>query len=231
MEAKMKRSMICRLIIVILVGYFVSACSPGVSTSDQPNCSSGGEVCIYLTVAEPIQISKPLNIAIKVTSKKDISDLNVTLHTPSEVTVDGPKNWESNLTFTSIQPGLTSWNFDIKAGQTLTFNRVLHFSQNDGYFYIGAGFIAFNGTLTGIDSFNLQITKGGGVVYREATSIPPYSPNITSAVYGPGTPAPAFLLPSSTPNRTTSINTPTQFVPLVATSTPRTSPYPPPPYP
>jgi hypothetical protein len=98
--------------------------------------------------------------------------------------------------------------------------------------------------LEAIDSLYIHLTKEGGIINKEGTPFPPYTPNFTPAAYGPGTPVPTQLLASPLPwmmtptlAARTSIPSPvtnltaTQFVPLAATSTPLASPYPLPPYP
>ena len=231
----MKRPEICLLIFVIIATCSLAACSPGGSTSGQINCSSGGEVCINVSAVEPIHSGDPVPLSIKVTSLKDISDLHVTLQTPAEVTTDGPQNWENYLSQTLIQPGYAGWDFAIKAGQSLTFIRVLHFPARDAYFFIGAEVTTVGRTLVGTDSFYVHMTQNGGKIYRSGTPLPSNIP-ITLPAYGPGTPVPTFLPASTLPWMTTSNPTPTQLVPLVATSThapypgpsphPTTSPYP-----
>jgi hypothetical protein len=225
MEANMKRPEICLLILVIITTCSLASCSPGGSESGQINCSSGEEVCINVSAVEPIHSGDPVPLTIKVTSSKDISDLHVTLQTPAEVTTDDPQNWENYLSHTLVQPGYAGWDFAIKAGQTLTFNRVLHFPAREAYFFIGAEVTTVGRTLVGIDSFTIHMTKDGGKIFREGTSLPPYTPNFTAPAYGPGTPFPTFLLPTNTPPPS-HITSPTsiQIVPLVATST--HTPYP-----
>jgi hypothetical protein len=181
----------------------------------------------YHKVVEPIHFSEPVKLSIKVTSSKDVSDLNVSLHTSADVTTDGTQSWENYLSQTLIQPGYAIWDFAIKAGQTLTFNRVLHFPADEGHFDISTEVVNVGRTLVGTDSFEVHMTKDGGTVYREGTPIPLYTPDATSAAYGPGTPFPTFLLPTNTPSPSL-VTSPTsiQIVPLVATSTPLPSPYP-----
>jgi hypothetical protein len=226
MEADMKKPGFFLLILILLAVFFNAACSPGGSASRKTNCSTEGDVCIVTSVDEPIRASEPINLSIQVTSSKDISNLNVTLHTSTDVTTDGPNGWEKYLSNTLIQPGYAIWNFDIKAGQTLTFKRVLHFPPNEGYFTVSAEVLNTGGTLVGTDTFIVHMTKGGGTIYREGTSLPPYTPNITSPAYGPGTPVPTFLYPSNTPTTLVTSPAPTQFVPLVGTSYPSPSPLP-----
>ncbi len=226
----MKKPEFCLLIVIFLIVFYIAACSPGGSISSKTNCSNKGEVCIITSVDEPIRWGEPVNISIQVTSLKDIFNLNVTLHTSAEVTTDGPKSWEKYLTNTIIQPGYAIWNFDIKAGQTLTFKRVLHFPEDEGYYNISAEVINTGGTLIGTDTFTVYMTKYGGTIYREGTSIPLYTPNITSPAYGPGTPFPTFLYPSSTPVPAI-VASSTQIIPLATTSIPPMAPYPSPPYP
>ena len=171
----------------------------------------------------------PVPLKISVTGTKDISDLLITLHTGADITIDGPQTWENYVSSPSIAPGYGYWSFAIKAGQTLTFNRVLHFPSEEGYFDVNAEVSNPGAVLVGTDSFMVLLTKDGGVVAKEGTALPPHTPNITAAYYGPGTPVPTRLRSSPNPSMATLLpggNTP---IPLVATSTAQTTPYPPPP--
>jgi hypothetical protein len=228
MEENMKRPEICFLILVMIASFSLVACSPDGIVSNKMNCSSGGELCITTSVNDTIQFGGPVKLSIKVTSSKDMSDLEVSIHSPSDFTVDGPQGWENFLTYASLQPGYAIWTFDIKAGQTLTFNRVLHFPSKEGYFDIIVVVVNPGGTLIGTDSFTVHMTKNGGVIYGEGTSLPPEVPYVTLPVYGPGTPYPTFLPTETRIVMPTPM--PTQFSPLAATSTgpsyPGVTPYP-----
>ncbi len=234
----MKRPEICLLILVIIALCSLAACSPGGSAYGRINCSPGGEVCITTSAVEPINFGDPVKLTIKVTSSKDISNLHVTLQSPAEVTTDGPQNWENYLSHTLIQPGYAGWDFAIKAGQTLTFNRVLHLPAREGSFFIGAEVITVGQTLVGTDSFYIYMTHDGGKIYHSETPLPFTMYQVIVGTpfptIGPSPTFPAtvtFLPPSQTPVPSLATNpTTTQVVPLVATSThapyPGPSPYP-----
>jgi hypothetical protein len=222
----MKRPEICLLILVIIAAYSLATCAQRGSAFGRINCSSGGEVCITITAVEPINFGDPVRLIIKVSSSKDISDLEVSLYTWGG-TVDGPQDWEKYLSSTYISPGFAFWTFAINAGQTLTFNRVVHYPNSEGYFNIGAEAVTFNRIYVGDDSFYIHMTHEGVNIYRSGTPIPPDTPNITVAAYGPGTPVPTFLYPSTTPEMPTSTPIPTQFIPYpIPYPYPSPSPYP-----
>jgi hypothetical protein len=230
----MKKSGVSHITIVILAVCSLTACSPGGYSSEKQNCSSDGEVCIHISTVDTFQTGNPVTLKIDVTSTKDISDLHVTLRTDYDVKMDGPRNWENYLTATLIEQGYAGWDFSIKAGQTLTFNRVLHYPTHEGWFYIVASVASLGRTLEAVDCFEVLITRDGGYVIRAGTLPPPYTPDVTAAAYGPGTPFPTMILATypweKSPSTSTSTPvtarqttpTPTQFAPLVA------SPYPPP---
>ncbi len=223
----MKRPEICLLILVIIAANSLAACAQGGSEYNQMNCSSEGEVCINVSAAEPINFGKPIKLTIKVTSSKDIPNLHVTLQTPAEVTTDGPQNWENYLSHTLVQPGYAGWDFAIKAGQTLIFNRVLHLPAREDTFFIGAEVITVGRTLVGIDSFYISMTHDGGKIYHSETPIPTVRYQVVVSTSFP-TVGPSPTFPTlNTPIPSLVIDaTPTQFIPLASTSTPRPSPYP-----
>jgi hypothetical protein len=217
-------------ILVILALCYLAACSPGGPSSGKLNCSHGGEVCITLSTVQSFAAGDPVQLKITVTSSKDITDLNVVLHTGAEVSVDGPQTWENYLTYSSIDKGYAYWNFAIKAGQSLTFNRVLHFPLKEGYFYVSAEVVNLGRIITAVDSFYVVLTQDGGQVIRSGTPLPLLTPKITLQVFGPGTPTPTLYINPTNPWMATHVPSPvtSPFVPLVATSTPIPLPYPPP---
>jgi len=206
----MKQPEICLLTTIILAMCSLTACSLGGSASNQINCSQGGEVCIHIITADSFQSGDSVTIQIQVTSTKDISDLFVTLNTDSEITVEGPQNWESYASSTLNKPGLATWKFSIKAGQTLNFNRVLHFPSHEGSFALVASVANVGRSIEGSDSFEVLITRNGGYIIRAGTPRPPYTPNVTAEAYGPGTPFPTLVLATY----------PWEQPPPIATSTP-----------
>ena len=221
----MKKQKIYLAILVILALCFLNSCASGGSASGKMNCSHGGEVCISMSTAPLFSKGSPVPLTITVNSTKDIPDLHVLLRIPAEATIDGPKTWENYLTASAMFPLSASWDFPIKAGQTLTFNRVLHFpSQQEGYFDILVAAVNTGGTIFAGDSFYIQITHNSGNIIRAGTPFLPYTPDVpdvTVEAYGPGTPLPTSPF----------VTIPTRIAPLVATSTlltPLTSPYPPP---
>jgi len=208
------------LIFTISAMITLASCAQSASSSNL-HCSDRGEVCIQTSMSPTFTANNPIVLTIKVTSSKDLSDLGVTLTTSGDITVDGPQNWESNLSSTLLYPGQAIWSFNIKAGQTLTFNRVLHFLSKGGWFGIVTNVSNVGGTIYAVDNFQVMLTNSIGNVIREGTPDPPYTPNVTLAVYGPGTPAPTFLSASLTPTPSIKINpTSTPYSPLLETSYP-----------
>ncbi len=189
----MIKRIICFSVLSILVLYFLTACSSSGSNTGKTNCSRDGEVCVSLTTANSFKVSDPVFFKISVTSTKEFPDLHLTFHTGAEISMDGSQTWENNISNSSTAPGYAYWNFAIKAGQILTFNRVLHFSSTEGYFNINAEVVNTGRTIDAIDSLYILSSKGDGQVILAGTPLPPYTPNVTSAVYGPGTPAPSLV--------------------------------------
>jgi hypothetical protein len=224
----MKRPWIYLLILVIFATGLLTACSSGGAASGGINCSHGGELCVYLSTVKTFIMGDAVPIKITVSSSKDISDLHLTLHTGTEVTVNGPQTWESGLSDPYTNPGYAYWDFAIKANQTLTFHRVLHFSQREGYFTISVDVSNIGRSIAGDDYFTVLLTKeGGGQVSMRGTPLPPHTPNVTSAAYGPGTPAPSPLTNPTNPP----MLTPSPIVTPVDTSVPLSPAYPAPPTP
>ena len=130
---------------------------------------------------------------------------------------------------------MSYWTFAIKAGQDISFNRMLHFPSNQGNFNVVVNVTNPGRIIDGVDSFVVVLYQNRGEIIREGTSVPLHNPDVTMPVFGPGTPAPSRItnptnpwVETAIPSRTTTL-APTLLAPLVATSTPRTSPYPPPP--
>ncbi len=231
----MKRNLACLTFLLFSLIWLLSACAQGAPSPSNVNCSAGGEICISVISANSSAIGQAFPIKISVTSNKDNYDLFISLDTLSEVVVDGPETWENNLTFTSNQSGLAEWGFSIKGGQTVTFTRVLHFPNREGIFNAIATVFNKGRFISAADSFYFAQNKNVGQVIRSGTAFPPITPNVTSAVYGPGTPVPfnpsdSTATPKSSPLQT--LNTPNPLVstgyppPATATTTPTNHPYP-----
>lgn len=234
----MKRPENFRYLLLILVLCCMTACSSNISAIGRLNCSRKGEICITLHTVQSFKKENPIQLKIIVTSSEEISDLHLTLHTGAEITIDGPSTWEKDLSNPSVWPGYASWNFSIKEGQSLTFTRVLHFPMKQGYFHISAEVANLGRIINAIDSFPVVLSEAGGQVILPGTPLPLLTPKGTSAVYGPGTPVPTLITnPTYRPGTVIAVPslvrnlTPTQIVPLAATSTPQQPPYPPPPTP
>jgi len=193
------------LVCVILVACILTACAqggavfaPGGSSSETIHCSEGGEICINLDIIQSFAMKDPVTLKITVTSLKDLDDLHITLHVPGDATVEGIKSWEKNITNTTLEPGYAGWDFPIKAGQSLTFNRVLHFNA-EGYMDFVAEAITPGRSMVAMDDFSVVITGGVGKMYRPGTPLPRMTPIDKSDVYGPGTPVPTFCCATNTP--------------------------------
>ena len=225
----MKWLKICLLILVIFALCSLTACATSGSSSSNINCSDGGAVCITISTVQSFSITNPVPVKIVVRSTKDIADLHLTFHTGADITEDGPLTWENNLKSPSIASGYAYWAFDIKANQTLTFTRLLHFPVKEGPYTVTATVSTLGQTITGADYFEVLITHGNGIVALRGTPLPPFTPNETAAAYGPGTPRPTFLLSTPNPSMATPLPGGNTQMPLVATSTGQTTPYPPPP--
>ncbi len=227
MQVRMKRLEYCLLILVIMATLTLTACAQGRPAYGPGNCSTGREVCISEGAVEPIHFAEPVKLTIKVTSSKEIPNLHVTLQMPAEVTTDGPQDWENYLTHILVQPGYAGWDFAIKAGQSLTFNRALHLPAREDTFFIGAEVVTVGRTLVGTDSFYIVMTHDGGKIYHSETPIPTARYQVVVSTSFPTLgPSPTFPAPN-TPTPSPVINTtPTQFIPPAATFTPSTSPYP-----
>jgi hypothetical protein len=212
-------------IFVILIFLFLASCSPA---SSSKNCSNGGEICVSITTVPSFSIGAAVPVKISVSSTKDISGLLASLYTNADITLDGPKTWESNLSNPSIDQQSTAyWTFAIKGGQSLIFNRVLHFPTHEAYFTIIVWIVNPTRSVAAVDSFLVHITQeGAGLVYIGGTQFPPSThPGGNVNSYGPGTQAPQLL--QATPAFTLAVPTSGKSTPI-APPTNLSSPYPPP---
>ncbi len=217
----MKKLRIFLLSLGILSTSLLVSCFQSGPSSNSVNCSSGREVCITIDKVQPFTMGEPMQLNINVSSTEDFNDLHVALFTFSGVTVDGPQTWENYLTTAVNDPGMAYWNFAIKAGQTLTFKRVLRFPPEEGYYWMVAEVVSTHRIYTGSESLTVLLEHKGVQVVRNGTPMPPHTPEFTMPAYGPGTPAPTFITapPTQTPFPTfTPPSTPSS--PLLETSYP-----------
>ncbi len=232
MAVNMKNLRIYFLVLIILGLTFISSCLPHGPSSNRVNCSMGGEVCITIDKVQPFTMGEPMLLRINVSSTKDFSDLHVTLQTTHDITVDGPNSWENFLTNSSNELGFAYWNFPIKAGQTLSFNRILRFPREEGFYFIYAEVVNKGRTIDASENLSVLLEQKGAQVIMGGTPFPPYTPNATMAAYGPGTPAPTFItapptqtpFPTSKPPSTPSSPLLGTFYPPPLTPTPTSTP-------
>ncbi len=190
----MKHPGICLHILVILSLSLLSACSQGGTSEDRKHCSYEGEVCVNLDIAPTFAVGELVKLDITVTSSKDFSDLSLSISYNAEITMDSVDTWEDNLRNSTIGNGVAYWNFEMKAGQTLTFKRVLHFpTRQQMYSSVYVEVVNPGRRVRARDNFAVVLTKEGGQIFRVGTPIPQYTPNVTSEVFGPGTLVPTFI--------------------------------------
>jgi hypothetical protein len=226
----MKHLNILLVIFVMLVSEFLTACAPGGSASGNSNCSAKGSLCITVSTDSDPKFAVRYRVTLKilVTSQNNLPETFVVLHLNGGVILDGPQSWENYLSHSSYDQGLVTWNFPIKAGQTLTFNRVVRFPKEDGSYNITVTVGTPVEPMAGSDSFDVFVLGESGSIIRAGTPIPLHTPKDNSGVYGPGTPVPTYCCAANTPLQ---VPTSTEIIPA---PTPGSSlaPYPgPTPYP
>lgn len=213
------------LIWIVTAACFLVACAPGGATSYSYNCSAEKEVCVTIDTAPAFAKGSPLVVKIMVTGSKDLAELYVTMITHGDMTMDGPQGWEPYISTPKNETGYAGWGFPIKAGQTRTFTRVLHFPAHAGYYDISVSVGNIGRTIDAYDDFSVVITNDhAGKIIKAGTPLPKVTPEITMAVYGDGTVAPTFV-PGTMPWMAVPKPKRTQTPPV---STPMTSlsPYP-----
>jgi hypothetical protein len=204
----------------------LSSCSQGGTSEDRKHCSYEGEVCVHLDIVPSFAAGDPVDLVISVTSSKDFPDLSLSISYNAEITMDSVDTWEDNLRNSTIGNGVAYWSFEMKAGETLSFTRVLHFpAREQGYldFYIVV--VNPGRIVTARNDFSVVLTKDGGQVFMDGTPVPKYTPNVTSPSFGPGTPVPTFITNPTNSWRETPI--PPSDFDLTPTLSPA-PPYPPP---
>lgn len=161
--------MIARYLTWFILLASLTACA-GASSFGKHNCSKGGEVCVELRADEPISFGGSVTVTITVTSKKDISDLGMSLSHDVDITVEGPEGWEKDSKDIVFFKGVASWVTAVEANHSITFKRTLYLPPRDGLFYIIAG--ARTSNLEAVDNIYIYVTREGGKVYLSGTPIP-----------------------------------------------------------
>jgi hypothetical protein len=144
----------------------LSACS-GKVASDPSSFRCGLDVCIRLSVQEPVALDQPVLSTIEITSQRDIADLRVSLSSDDpakRVSIEdvNPPGW---------QKGGVYWLVNIKAKETLTFTRKILLPAEDGPYDIRADAFLSEGFVV-TDYLIIYITNGSAKVYYEGTRIP-----------------------------------------------------------
>jgi len=192
----MKHFLLCILLLATL-----SACVES-SVSDWSDCNEGMELCIRVTVEEPIVLGKPINLTTIVTSKKDIQDLPISIsYVPAEkdtvvksISVNAEGLQKQNMEIRQ----LTTWDgglggyASVQANKPLTITWQLLTQGWEGFYILNASITTSSGRVT--DTIRLYFTEEGGKVYYAGTPIPTDQPiPIITITPGP-TPTP-FSVP------------------------------------
>lgn len=196
----MKAPITLRLLFALAVIFVLAACSQG-GGSNKYKCSQNEEFCIDLQMPDSFSLTDAVPVTLDVTASQDIDYLSVAFQTSSgSVQIDGPETWEEYANDGFIDGNAAIWTFSIKAGETLTFQRNLHFPDRDGNFTVIVSVVTKGRSLEASDVVNIQTKNQRGKVYRSGTKVPPMSPDGTAPSYGPGTPAPTWITyPTDTP--------------------------------
>ncbi len=229
----MKKPKIFLLVSIILSFIFLASCAQGGNDSNALNCSAGGEICIVIDKVQPITMGDPMPITINVSSKKDFSDTHVTLFIQGgTISVDLPQTWENSVTAGRNDAGTQSWEFAIKADQTLSFKRVIRFPLEEGYYSISVELVAIGRRIRAYDGLVVSLEHRGVQVIRPGTPAPDHTLASNSPAYGLGTPHPTYdplnMETLDARRRETFYPTAT-FTPIIVTFTPNPLQYYPPP--
>lgn len=161
----MKAKMAAIALVLVLAG--LSACGEKVA-SDPSSFRCGLDVCIRVSVQEPVVVDQPVLVTIKVTSQRDIPDLTLYLGSNDplkRVSIEdvSPSGW--------IKGKYVDWPVNIKAKETLTFTRKILLPAEDGPYGIRADAFLSEGFVV-TDYLIIYVTNGSAKVYYEGTRIP-----------------------------------------------------------
>jgi len=218
----MKRLLIC---VLLLAGLTACAAPSGSGAWRCGKSSRTGNLCIKLTVTEPITLGQPVSVTITVNSEKDIPGLEISLgyFAPGrKVSIDE----EPGLP--SPKDGGVKWTADVQANRPLTFTRKIRLPSAEGEYNqidLYASVHELNIGMVVGDQVRIYLTREGWKVYYSGTPLPITPGPLPVYTVTPG-PSPTFI-PTDTP-----WPTPT-FLPMRRTTTPTWNPYPvlPPPSP
>ncbi len=126
------------------------ACGDGGAAPGNTSCSK--QVCIQVTVAEPVRINQPVQVTMTVETDQDIPNAHLSIESSDAhwVQANGP----------------TSWDLDIKAHEPVSKTAALVFTHES--LYLVDGYVT-TVSLNEVNSANILITNEGGVVNPTAT--------------------------------------------------------------
>ncbi len=155
----MKRFLFCILLLTSLI-----ACSRA-SSFNPYQCNNNLGVCVDIKVDELVKVGEPVAVTVKVDSKKDITDLWVSLAAPGNVYFEDPdlKTWKKN------EMGL---KIKVKANKPYTSKHKVRLPLEDGYYSLVVGVGTQDYGQIASNSVEIVIINGEGKFYYSGTKIP-----------------------------------------------------------
>jgi hypothetical protein len=196
----MKRSLIIAVLVIVLAACSKIVAAPENSQECFDDKERGRKLCVTVRAGnEFVETGGSLPLTITVTSEQDESGLIVVVSTVGYADfMEKIQFPEQNITYRD--QFVIGWEFDIKAGQALTFRGAASFTGEPGVFPIKVRIAPPGGGQLASSSLSVYFTEQGGRVYLSGTRIPvtkqPLIETIYIYTYTPG-PSPTWA-PSAT---------------------------------
>ena len=171
----MRRNLVCILLFLSL-----TACSNVATPTDENSfstssgrCANG--ICVRIFAEEPILLGEPVNLIVKVTSKENVSDLEIVVSSNESTNDPVQKVFFEDTGTQAMKESDIKWTADVPANQELVFTRKAILPAEEGIYLFHLVVIKQPEVMVLEDALRIYLKKDGGQVIYQGTPMPRFT--------------------------------------------------------
>ena len=168
-----------RILFFSLLLMSLAACSNAATPTEENSFSSSSGrcangLCVRIFVEEPVLFGEPVNLIVKVTSKEDISGLEIVIASHESMNTPIQKVFFEDAGLQTLNEEYIKWMGDIPANQEIIFTRKALLPAEEGIYLFRLIVMKQPEVLVLEDSLRIYLVKGSEQVIYTGTKMPPY---------------------------------------------------------